>query len=424
MKLELLVVLVTEVTMILMQSSDPYTVLGCDGSTVTLSCPDQSYISLIRANYGRFSISVCNQHARQDIKTDCASHQESSARISHMCNNHSSCHVLVSADILPAVCPDTPKYLEAQYQCISHSQEEERSSQYKLPELGGNISDVWSERDIVLDREAVEDAIKTVIREAHIPVTERTETVSVHSDDIENISVASSVNYIRAVRKTESIISEEREKDPTEANPHNLVNLPQIEKGDSDWYWTQEEVLIIILCSVLGVCIVTITAAVLLIKTHTVCLGRKPGDNLEMSGAGSSAESDCSVYTLSTNINSENFRNFQQRFHQFNPEVENPHIFDTNSLSDRGVCCGNITEEHQCTYKTTPDTPVGPFPHFPSAIPYLMPAHPCRGNLHINYNISYNPVTNTCPCQCSRQSSVLNTDFTTHTSKNRFVCDV
>ena len=93
----------------------------------------------------------------------------------------------MSADILPAVCPDTPKYLEAQYQCISHSQKEERSSQYKLPELGGNISDVWSERDIVLDREAVEDAIKTVIRKAHIPVTERPETVSVYSDNIENV---------------------------------------------------------------------------------------------------------------------------------------------------------------------------------------------------------------------------------------------
>merc|ERR1711874_80565 len=219
-------VLVTEVTMILMQSSDILTVLGCDGSTATLSCPDQSYISLIRANYGRFSISVCNQHARQDIKTDCASHQESSAWISHMCNNHSSCHVLVSADILPAVCPDTPKYLEAQYQCISHSQEEERSSQYKLPELGGNISDVWSERDIVLDREAVEDAIKTVIREAHIPVTERPETLSVHSDDIENVFVSSSINSHRTVRKIDTSISVEGKKESSTTYPLSLAKFP------------------------------------------------------------------------------------------------------------------------------------------------------------------------------------------------------
>merc|ERR1711874_20144 len=411
-------VLVTEVTMILMQSSDPYTVLGCDGSTVTLSCPDQSYISLIRANYGRFSISVCNQHARQDIKTDCASHQESSAWISHMCNNHSSCHVLVSADILPAVCPDTPKYLEAQYQCISHSQEEEGSSQYKLPELGGNISDVWSERDIVLDREAVEDAIKTVIREAHIPVTERPETVSAHSDDIEikSIKVLTSVNTDRKLlKKTDSILCEE---DCGTSSLHILPKLSRSEtrpKSDSEWYWTSKEVLIIILTSALCVSLVIITAAVFLVKTRTICLGRKPGENLEMSGAGSSAESDCSVYTLSTNINSENFRNFQQRFHQFNPEEETPHIFDTNSLSDRSEYNGNHSSDenqnikavHMWKYGATPNTSTVPINPFPSAIPYLMQAHHCSGNIHINYNISYNPVTNTCPCQ----SSVLNNNI-------------
>jgi len=400
MKLELLVVLVTEVTMILMQSSDPYTVLGCDGSTVTLSCPDQSYISLIRANYGRFSISVCNQHARQDIKTDCASHQESSARISHMCNNHSSCHVLVSADILPAVCPDTPKYLEAQYQCISHSQEEERSSQYKLPELGGNISDVWSERDIVLDREAVEDAIKTVIREAHIPVTERPETLSVHSDDIENVFVSSSINSHRTVRKIDTSISVEGKKESATTYPLSLAKFPlstTIEKGDSDWYWTQEEVLIIILSSALCVTLVIITAAVFLVKVKwkSLTLGGKPGDNLEMSGAGSSAESDCSVYTLSTNINSENFRNFQQRFHQFKPEAETPHIFDTNSLNDRSACCGNhsgnknqnIPSEQMCMYSAMPNTSTVSSPPFPSGIPYLMPGHHCSGNIHINSHV-------------------------------------
>ena len=83
----------------------------------------------------------------------------------------SSCHVAVNSDVLPEVCPETPKYLEAQYQCRSHRQMEEEVRQTKLPELGGNISDVWSDRDMVLDREAVEDAIETVIRNNHIPIT-------------------------------------------------------------------------------------------------------------------------------------------------------------------------------------------------------------------------------------------------------------
>ena len=59
----------------------------------------------------------------------------------------SSCHVVVNSDVLPEVCPETPKYLEAQYQCSSYRQIEEEIRQTKLPELGGNISDVWSDRD-------------------------------------------------------------------------------------------------------------------------------------------------------------------------------------------------------------------------------------------------------------------------------------
>ena len=357
----------------------------------------------------------------------------------------------MSGDILPAVCPDTPKYLEAQYQCISHRQEE-RSSQYKLPELGGNISDVWSQRDIVLDREAVEDAIKTVIREAHIPVTERHQTVSVQSDHIEkqikSIKVLTSVNNDRKLlNKSDGILCEE---DCGTSSPHILPKLSQSEtRPKSDSEWTSKEVLIIILTSALCVSLVTITAAVFLVKvkskyfrsyinifyfqTRTACLVRKPGENLEMSGTGSSAESDCSVYTLSTNINSENFRNFQHRFHQFKPEVETPHIFDTNSLSDRSDCCGNhssdenqnIRAEHMWKYGATPNTSTVPTNLFPSGIPYLMPAHHCSGNIHINYNISYNPSLHTCPCQ----SSVLNTNIeplaSEHYSRDsRYVCDV
>ena len=113
----------------------------------------------------------------------------------------SSCHVAVNSDVLPEVCPETPKYLEAQYQCRSHRQMEEEVRQTKLPELGGNISDVWSDRDMVLDREAVEDAIETVIRNNHIPITQKPETLSVNNANKVNMShsviVVKSVNSVK-----------------------------------------------------------------------------------------------------------------------------------------------------------------------------------------------------------------------------------
>ena len=80
MKKELLILVVTGLNMMVCE----YTVLGCENTSVTLSCPVGSYISLIRANYGRFSISVCNQHARDDIHTHCASQEESSEILSKM----------------------------------------------------------------------------------------------------------------------------------------------------------------------------------------------------------------------------------------------------------------------------------------------------------------------------------------------------
>ena len=51
-------------------SSNIQTQLGCEGSTVSISCSGSTYISLVRANYGRFSISVCNVQATE-WDTDC-----------------------------------------------------------------------------------------------------------------------------------------------------------------------------------------------------------------------------------------------------------------------------------------------------------------------------------------------------------------
>ena len=82
MKIEILIVVMTGITTLL--PDDISTVLGCDNTSVTLSCPVGSYISLIRANYGRFSLSVCNHYARDDIHTKCHSMEESTDILTKM----------------------------------------------------------------------------------------------------------------------------------------------------------------------------------------------------------------------------------------------------------------------------------------------------------------------------------------------------
>ena len=76
-------------------------------------------------------------------------------------------------------------------------------------------------------------------------------------------------------------------------------------------------------------------------QTHRKCINTKPEENMQMSGTGSSSQSEYSAYTVSTNANSKNFVNFQQRFKHFNPEAHTPHSFDTNSVGGHRFRDGN-----------------------------------------------------------------------------------
>ena len=44
---------------------------ACAGDTLSLSCPGGRAIRVVRANYGRFSIALCNDEARTDLKVNC-----------------------------------------------------------------------------------------------------------------------------------------------------------------------------------------------------------------------------------------------------------------------------------------------------------------------------------------------------------------
>ena len=52
------------------------TAYACEGSTLTLSCSDNNeVINLLRAHYGRFSITICNEHGDTDWSVNCMSHR-------------------------------------------------------------------------------------------------------------------------------------------------------------------------------------------------------------------------------------------------------------------------------------------------------------------------------------------------------------
>ncbi|XP_076230338.1 latrophilin Cirl isoform X3 [Nomia melanderi] len=82
------------------------TAYACEGKTLFIECDEGKLIHLIRANYGRFSITMCNEHGNTDWSVNCMSPK--------------SFRVLNSDDIFEEdPCPGTGKYIEAQYNCLA-----------------------------------------------------------------------------------------------------------------------------------------------------------------------------------------------------------------------------------------------------------------------------------------------------------------
>merc|ERR1719412_797531 len=95
------------------------TLFGCEGETLHLRCPD-STIHVVRANFGRFSVSICNRLAVTDISTRCDTSHTTSSLLRTRCDGRQTCSVLVSHHSFPQsnICPSTTsKYLEVQYEC-------------------------------------------------------------------------------------------------------------------------------------------------------------------------------------------------------------------------------------------------------------------------------------------------------------------
>uniref|UniRef100_A0A1Y1K2Q9 SUEL-type lectin domain-containing protein n=1 Tax=Photinus pyralis TaxID=7054 RepID=A0A1Y1K2Q9_PHOPY len=94
------------------------TAYACEGKTLKIECKDGELIKLIRANYGRFSITICNDHGNTDWSVNCMSPK--SLRVLHnRCQYQRNCIVRVNNEVFEGdPCPGTKKYIEAHYSCV------------------------------------------------------------------------------------------------------------------------------------------------------------------------------------------------------------------------------------------------------------------------------------------------------------------
>lgn len=96
------------------------TTYACEGKQLDLSCDEGKMIHLVRANYGRFSLSICNPSGQLDLSVNCMSFR-SFLIMQDRCSQSSNCSVVVSSKIFGDPCPGTSKYLEVQYHCVHPS---------------------------------------------------------------------------------------------------------------------------------------------------------------------------------------------------------------------------------------------------------------------------------------------------------------
>jgi len=120
------------------------TAYKCEGERLTISCAPEQTIKVIRANFGRFSIAICNRHGTTDMSVNCMS-PSSNRVMKRKCDGSQSCSIEINSGEFGDPCPATPKYLEVHYGCVPRTS---ATTSRPLPAwfLQGGSDQLWETR--------------------------------------------------------------------------------------------------------------------------------------------------------------------------------------------------------------------------------------------------------------------------------------
>ncbi|XP_040578988.1 latrophilin Cirl isoform X2 [Lepeophtheirus salmonis] len=114
----------------------------CESEQITIGCKVHERIRVIRANYGRFSLAVCNKHGSTELSVNCMSPQTTGI-LQSKCDNLSNCTMQVNSHVFGEPCAGVRKYLEVHYACITqsglHSGTTPRLPSWLLEGAAGNL---------------------------------------------------------------------------------------------------------------------------------------------------------------------------------------------------------------------------------------------------------------------------------------------
>ncbi|XP_071548081.1 latrophilin Cirl-like isoform X3 [Panulirus ornatus] len=92
------------------------TAYACEGTTLSIDCAPGNVINVIRANYGRFSITICNAHGNTEWSVNCQSPRTHRV-LAERCSGRDTCTTAVNSKLFGDPCPGTHKYIEVHYSC-------------------------------------------------------------------------------------------------------------------------------------------------------------------------------------------------------------------------------------------------------------------------------------------------------------------
>ena len=100
-------------------------VFVCEGSSLSLSCPSGTYLHFVRANFGRFSLSVCPATSPSSPSWSTRCLQPTTLRqLTTRCGGQGTCDLKVDSATFGDPCPETRKYLQLVYSCERAEEEE------------------------------------------------------------------------------------------------------------------------------------------------------------------------------------------------------------------------------------------------------------------------------------------------------------
>lgn len=92
--------------------------MACESTDLSISCPRGNEITILRANYGRLSRTICDQDGKAPISdVRCGRSKKSKDIVSGQCDGKQRCNVSANNVVFGDPCFGTYKYLEVSYVC-------------------------------------------------------------------------------------------------------------------------------------------------------------------------------------------------------------------------------------------------------------------------------------------------------------------